>query len=108
MHNFNLYFKDNVLLIEQGHTKLALLILAPINGNITSPARGNVIASYKNLVSFLFNDSDFPPLSSPALLSYRCVINNVGNSAPNIIKSVLMKKFDVRRRPVSKISNATV
>ena len=38
MHNRNFYFKDNVLLIEQGNTKLALLILASVNGHIISPA----------------------------------------------------------------------
>ena len=37
-----LYFKDNVLLIEQGNAKPSSSIVAAINGNTTSPARGNL------------------------------------------------------------------
>ena len=39
----NVYFKDNVHLIEQGNAKLVSLVLAIINRNITSPARGKSI-----------------------------------------------------------------
>lgn len=93
MYNRNFYFKDNVLLIEQGNTKLALLILASVNGHIISPAWGKVIANYKNVVLFSFIDSDFPLFPSPGLPSYLYVIKNVSSSTPNIIKPVLTKKF---------------
>ena len=53
MVTLNLYFKDNVHLTEQGNAKLALSILATINGNITLPARGiSIITNYENTVSF--------------------------------------------------------
>ena len=42
----NLYFKDNIHLIDQGSAKLAS-ILAAINGSITSPARGKSIIIIK-------------------------------------------------------------
>ena len=44
-----LYFKDNVLLIEQGNAKPSSSIVAAINGNTTSPARGkSIILNYRN------------------------------------------------------------
>lgn len=42
----NLYFKDNIHLIDQGNAKLAS-ILAAINGSITSSARGKSIIIIK-------------------------------------------------------------
>ena len=44
---------------------------------------------------FSFKDDDFPLLPSPALPNHRCVGNNVGNPASNIMKPVHTKKFDV-------------
>ena len=56
----NLHFKDNVNLTEQGSTKLASLILATINSNITSPTCcKSMIRSYKNAVPFSFKNSDY-------------------------------------------------
>ena len=78
MLNPNLYFKDNAHLIEQGNAKLASSVLAIINGNITSPARGKSInTNYKYAVWFSFKDDDFPPLPSPALPNHRSVSNNL-------------------------------
>ena len=94
MLNPELYFEDNVLLIEQVNAKLPSSILTTVNGSITLPARGkSIITNYKNAVSFSFKDDDFP------LLPYRTVGNNVGNPASNIMKPVHTKKFDVIRRP---------
>ena len=102
----SVYLKDNVHFIEQGNAKLTLLILAAINGNITSPARGkSIITSYKNAILFLFKDSDFSPLSFQH--SNHCSISiNVGNATPNIIKHVHTEKFNVHRRPgTTNVSN---
>ena len=56
MLNLNLYLKDKAHLIEKDSARLTLLILAAINGNITSPARGySIITSYENAVLFSFN-----------------------------------------------------
>ena len=87
----NLYFKDNA--------KLASSILTTINNNITSAAARDksTITNYKNAVSFSFKDDDYPPLPSPAFPNHHNVSNTVVNAAPNIIKSVHMKKVDFRR-----------
>ena len=110
MFSPNFYFKDNVHLIEQGSAKLASSILATINRNITSPTCGiSIIANYTNAVSFSFKDYDFPPLPSPALPNHCSISNNVNNPAPNIIKPVHAKKFDVRHRSgTSNVCNTVV
>ena len=110
MFNPNLYFKDNVRLIEQSNAKLASSILATTNRNVTSPACGkSIIANYTNAVSFSFKDYDFPPLHSPALPNHCSISNNVNNPAPNIIKPVHTKKFDVRHRSgMSNVCNTVV
>ena len=54
---FNLYFKDNVYLVEQGNAKLVSSILAALNGNVASSVSSKSInTNYKN-VSFPFKDS---------------------------------------------------
>ena len=104
MLNPELYFKDNLHLIEQGNAKLPSSVLTTINGNITLPACGkSIITNYKNTVSFSFKDDDFPPLL------YRSVGNNVCNPTSNIMKTVHTKKFNVRRRAgTSHLCNNTV
>ena len=58
--------------------------------------------NYKDAVSYSFKDGDFPPLPSPALPNHCIVCKNVGNPAPNLIKPVHMKKFNVSRGPDTK------
>ena len=99
-----------LICILQNEAKLASSILTTINGNITSAARDrSIIANYKNAVSFLFKDDDYPPLPFSALSNHHSVSNNVGNPAPNIIKPVHTKKIDFHRRPsTSNVSNNVV
>ena len=58
--------------------------------------RGEVITSHKDVVSFPFKDNHIPPLPSTTLSNHRSISKTVGNPAPNIIKLVHKKKFDVR------------
>ena len=99
MFNPNFSFKDNVHLIGQGIAKLALPILAAINGNVTSQttpshiARGkSIIINYENAVLLSFKNDNFPKLPSPALPNHHSARKNVRNPAPNIIKPVSPKK----------------
>lgn len=63
--------------------KLASSILAAINGNITSAARGKiVITNCKNAVSFSLQGGDVLPLSSPALPNLNSVSKKAGKPAP--------------------------
>ena len=63
--NPDLFFLDNVHLVEQGNPKLAESIFSSIE-NCNGVACNNqkqFLMSYKMAVSFKLNNSDFPPLS---------------------------------------------
>ena len=64
-------------------------ILAALNGNIASlPSGKSINTNYKNVVSFSFKDSDFPPLPSSAIPNLHRVSKIVGSPVPNIIKPI--------------------
>ena len=94
MFNSDLYFKDNVNFIEQGNAKLASSILAAMNSNITSPARGNSVIIKLQYPSV--KDGDFPPLPSPALPNHHNVSKKIGNPA---LKAKPIRFIGLRARP---------
>ena len=63
--NLDLFFLDNVHLVEQGNLKLAESIFSSIENcnGVTCNNQKNFLMSYKMTVSFKLNNSDFPPLS---------------------------------------------
>ena len=63
--NPDLFFLDNVHLVEQGNLKLAESIFSSIENcnGVTCNNQKQFLMSYKMAVSFKLNNSDFPPLS---------------------------------------------
>ena len=63
--NPDLFFLDNVHLVEQGNLKLAESIFSSIENcnGVTCDNLKKFLMSYKMAVSFKLNNSDFPPLS---------------------------------------------
>ena len=63
--NPDLFFLDNVHLVEQGNLELAESIFSSIENcnGVTSNNQKKFLMSYKMAVSFKLHNSDFPPLS---------------------------------------------
>ena len=61
--NMSLFYKDGLHLIKTGNELLSKAILNYYQ-SLKSAVADNIVRSFKDVVSFSLNDSDFPPLRS--------------------------------------------